>query len=80
MITEQVVKTVKVLQQVTVSIQYKADPQKIMNKSAVLWFEFLSKRFEPGASSAEIQVRWNIVGKSLLNIPLLTNCGYKHQK
>ena len=29
----------------------------LMNKSAVLWFEFLSKRFGPGPSSVELQVR-----------------------
>ena len=28
-----------------------------MNKPAVLWFEFLSKRFGPGPSPVELQVR-----------------------
>ena len=32
--------------------------QKLMNKRVVLWFEFLSKRFGPGPSSVELQVRW----------------------
>ena len=30
--------------------------QKMMNESAVLWFEFLSKRFGPDPSSVELQV------------------------
>jgi len=29
-----------------------------MNKRAVMWFEFLSKRFGPGPLSVELQVRW----------------------
>ena len=29
---------------------------KIMNKSAVFWFEFFSKHFGPGASSVESKV------------------------
>ena len=29
---------------------------KIMNKSAVFWFEFFSKRFVPGPSSVESKV------------------------
>ena len=29
-----------------------------MDKSAFLWFEFLYKRFGPGPSSVESQVRW----------------------
>ena len=34
--------------------------QKIMNKTVLLWFEFLSKGFGPGPSSVELQVRCSI--------------------
>ena len=37
--------------------KYGSVQQKIMNKRAVLWFDFLSKRFGPGLSSVELQVR-----------------------
>ena len=47
-----------------------------MNKSAVLWFEFLSKRFGPGPSSVELEgtrtTRRNFCPLFLLNIPLLS--------